>query len=168
MEGQTAKEQIATIRRLSQAAAAALLSMTARALRAHPDAPRADDGSYDGPALVRWFAGRGDTRWREARTLKLSRDAERAEIERKLAALKLAKLQGSVVPLEKHERDIDVICGAFRNVLTSAPNHLAARLVGKDAGEVREILTEWCNQNRDHFFGPPEDGDVDTQLAAGE
>jgi hypothetical protein len=49
------QEQIAILRNLSQQAAATLVGRTARWLRDETDAPRNEDGSYDGPALVGWL-----------------------------------------------------------------------------------------------------------------
>jgi hypothetical protein len=43
------------VRRLTQAQAALLLSRSDRWLRDRPDAPRNDDGTYPGPALIAWF-----------------------------------------------------------------------------------------------------------------
>ena len=51
----TGIQQIAMMRGLRQQAAAALIGISARALRDHVDAPRREDGTYDALELVRWW-----------------------------------------------------------------------------------------------------------------
>ena len=55
-----APEQIKMLRRLSQQAAAKLISVSPRRLRDELDAPRNDDGSYNAIELVAWHRGRTD------------------------------------------------------------------------------------------------------------
>lgn len=52
--------QIAVLKTLNQQAAAYLIGQTARNLRDRSDAPRNEDGTYDGAALVSWWRGRID------------------------------------------------------------------------------------------------------------
>ena len=50
-------DEIKTLQRLSQRAAAFLLSVTPRTIRKY-DVPRRTDGSYDARAVMRWMCSR--------------------------------------------------------------------------------------------------------------
>ncbi len=51
----TGPEQTAMLKRLNQQAAAFLVGVTARTLRDRTDAPRNEDGTYNGPELIAWW-----------------------------------------------------------------------------------------------------------------
>lgn len=109
---------------MSQKEAATLLDRTARWLR-DASAPRNDDGSYDGRALVRWMLER------EAAARPRGLDAERERLARAKAdkaELDLAERNGGLVARDVVQALHSESIHRARKRLLAVPDKLAAQL----------------------------------------
>lgn len=61
-----------------------------------------------------------------------------------------------VIPRDDHERDIGLICAAFRDAILRAGAALAPMLSKRSAPEARAVVEEWANRTVDQVFGDPD------------
>lgn len=112
---------------LSQIQAATLLGVTPRTLRDWADAPRNGDGSYPGPAIVKYWAertfGTGGAESHPTQRERLAAaQAEKVEAENRVR-------RGELVEIEQTAQGWDDIVLATRAKLLSLPTKLAPQLV---------------------------------------
>ena len=109
---------------LTQSQAASLLGVTTRSLRDWHDAPRNQDGSYPGPALVAWYVAKmtGTGEFDDQRQRLAAAQAEKYETENALR-------RGQIAWMPDVKRAVtDMIANARAKAL-SMPTKLSARLV---------------------------------------
>lgn len=101
-------------------------------------------GRWDLGEIARWRLGRGapDAVYKEAR----AREQQ----------LRVAKLEGKVIPRKEHEAILDAICRAMSAALAAAPTELARRVANKTAAEARKAIDDWCTSQSAAIFGAPE------------
>jgi hypothetical protein len=109
---------------LTQGQAAALLSVTARALRDWHDAPRNPDGTYPGPALVKYYLERvtGAGEYDDQRQRLAAAQAEKVEHDNAIRRGQLADM------VESEKRWTDYVSNT-RAKLLGVPTKLGSRLV---------------------------------------
>lgn len=142
------RDQSMQISSLKQKQAAELLGVTARSLRDWPDAPRNEDGTYPGAALVAWWlerhcadAGQLDLSQERARLAKVQ--ADRGEVE-------LAVRCGELLERSRVIREVGAMLTVLRDRLLVIPDAINQRLDRNTAQSVvpivrqliREALTE--------------------------
>jgi len=112
---------------LSQIQAATLLGVTPRTLRDWADAPRNGDGSYPGPAIVKYWAektfGTGGAESHPTQRERLAAaQAEKVEAENRVR-------RGELVEIEQTATVWDDVVIATRAKMLSLPSKLAPQLV---------------------------------------
>jgi len=109
---------------LTQTQAAALLSVTPRALRDWHDAPRNKDSTYPGPALVAYFVAKraGSDDYDDQRQRLAAAQAEKVEHENSVRRGQLADM------VAVHRQWTDYVANA-RAKLLGVPSKLGSRLV---------------------------------------
>jgi len=156
---------------LTQGQAAALLSVTARAIRDWHDAPRNPDGTYPGPALIAYYIAKltGDGEFDDQRQRLAAAQSEKVEHENALRRGQLAA-RADVV------RFWTECVANMRAKALSMPSKLSPRLVNiGDAGiisaairaEVYAFLAELADYEPVEPVGVVEVGAVDSVPAAG-
>jgi phage terminase Nu1 subunit (DNA packaging protein) len=137
---------MASITNLSQIQVATLLGITPRTLRDWADAPRNDDGSYHGPAIVAYFIAK--------RCGSENEDGDRHPTQReRLAAAQAEKVEaenrirrGELVEIEQLGAEWDDLVLSARAKLLSLPTKVAPQLIGRtDPNAIRAILKTEIN-----------------------
>lgn len=137
-----------SIAALTQAEAAALLSIAPRTLRDWTDVPRNTDGSYNGPELVRYYLVRqtGDT---------LDLNKERARLAKEQAdrtSLQNAIARGDVIPSSQAVGQWGNHIAAARAKLLSIPTKAAPQVVGlTDVNAIAELLRGIVHEGLDEL-----------------
>ena len=151
---------------LTQGQAAALLSITPRALREWHDAPRNKDGTYPGPALVAYYVARngGDD---------LDLNRERARLAKEQAdrtALANAVARGDVIPAAVATQQwTDHIVAARARMLAIPPKYSPQVAGLSDVNVIASILKDAVHEALDELarWQPPS-GSVETLEVAAE
>lgn len=123
--------------RLNQQQAAGLIGVTSRTLRDWPDAPRNDDGSYDGPALVKWRIEK------QAHPTGLVLDDERARLAKEQAdrlGIENAIRRGGIADLSVVGQVLSSAFGAFRARMLAIPSKLAPKVNPGNPNLARDVI----------------------------
>ena len=129
------------IHRLSQRCAAELLGVTPRALRDWHDAPRNEDGTYPGPALVAWFLDRRppEGEYDDQRQRLAAAQAEKIERELAVQAGELARKSDVLREWTAH-------IGACRARLLRLPADCGAKVPPEVRGLVQCLVRDGVHE----------------------
>lgn len=152
---------------LTQKETAERLEITPRQLRRIPDeyTGRLEDGSYPWPETLH-----GYVRWKQSEILKRkghesrppevdSERAERLALQNWKLALEIAELEGSLIPVDIHERRCSEFAESVNAALRSIRTRWASEIVGiSDVKQAQQVLASLVNDLLTELAGHGSDG----------